>query len=133
MPLKWFLIMAMTAIIVMPISLIIDQGYLDAHGGVNGDGSTSIINQLMGNTQKSTADFNVGSVVTVLTGPNFWTGVWKIISADYSFFKVQGTAASAQSDAIIWWFRSAFWLMNFIIGLGIALGFASGLIGSAIK
>jgi hypothetical protein len=133
MPVKWFLILLMTAMIVTPISLIIDQGYMDAAGGVAGTGEDSIMNMLMGGIQNSKADFNVGTIWTVLTGPNFGRGLWKVISADYSFFKTQGTVDSAQSDSIIWWFRATFWLMNFVIFLAIALAIVSALISSAVK
>jgi len=133
MPVKWFLIILMTAMIVTPISLIIDQGYLDSAGGVSGSGEDSIINMLMGGMQNSKADFNIGTVWTVLTGPNFAKGLWKVVSADYSFFKTQGTEESAQSDSIIWWFRATFMLMNFVIFLAIAISIASALIGAAVK
>lgn len=123
MPINWFMIILLTAMIVTPISVIMDGAYLDTQGPMS-TSNDSIINLLMNGHKLGEADFSIGTVGEILISGDFWNGIWKVVSADYSFFKPIPPATEV--NWIAGWFRAVFALINFVVFLGIVVATVRG-------
>jgi hypothetical protein len=123
MPINWFIIILLTAMIVTPISVIMDGAYMDVQGPMS-TASDSIINLLLNGHKLGEANFSVVTATEIVFSGKFWTGVWKVMSADYSFFKPIPPATEV--NWIAGWFRAVFALINFAVFMGIGIAMFRG-------
>jgi hypothetical protein len=136
MPVKWLMIILMTAMIVTPISMIIDKAYLDSQPMMAG-GKTSVIDKLLGTNSVSKADLTAGSISDFTFGWGFLDALMDITTCNYAFLNMDGPTAvtddeiadASVSDPIKGWFRTIFILLNacvlFAVGAAIVRGVAS--------
>jgi len=105
---KW-IILLVVAMIVNLIGVLIDGAYLDSQGLLNNQDDTSI-NQAFGGVDVYSADSGVGPALNFATAGAMVGAVWKVVWADYSFFKP--VPPETEKNFLVFWFQMLWRIIN---------------------